>query len=212
MGNITGTILAGGRSGRYGINKAFVQIGGIRIIDQITQIFRQIFQEIIIITNTPKDYAYLNIKIAQDLIPGLGPLGGIYTGLTHASNECIFTTACDMPFIKSELIYYMINLSEAYDVVVPKIQGELQPLHAIYSKGCLPYINELINSPRRIDKNNLRISHFYNRVRVHYLVEHEIKPFDPDHLAFFNINTQEDLERAEEIYRKACHGLKTLST
>lgn len=210
MGNITGIILAGGRSGRYGANKAFIQIGDIRIIDQITQIFRQIFQEVIIITNTPKDYAYLNIKIAQDIIPGLGPLGGIYTGLTHASNECIFTTACDMPFIKSELIYHMINLSDAYDVVVPKIQGRLQPLHAIYSKGCLPYIKELINSHRRVDKD-LRIRDFYDRVRVYYLVEQEIKPFDPDHLAFFNINTQEDLKKAEEIYRKAYHGLKTLS-
>ncbi|HIC91281.1 MAG TPA: molybdenum cofactor guanylyltransferase [Syntrophaceae bacterium] len=201
-GNITGAILAGGKSGRYGINKAFIQIGGIRIIDQITQIFRQIFQEIIIITNTPRDYAYLNIKIAQDIIPGLGPLGGIYTGLTYASNERTFTIACDMPFIKSELIYYMINLSGAYDVVVPKIQGRLQSLHAIYSKGCLPYIKELINSPRPIDRDNLRIRNFYDKVRVYYLEEHEIKPFDSDHLAFFNINTQEDLEKAEEIYRK----------
>ena len=125
-----------------------------------------------------------------DLIKGLGPLGGIFTGLKTISDEAGFFVACDMPFLNAELIRHMAHVTEDFDVVVPKIDWKIEPLHAIYSKSCIPAIKELI------DNRDYQIFNFFKKVRVRYVSESEIRGFDPELKFLFNINRPEELVSA----------------
>jgi molybdopterin-guanine dinucleotide biosynthesis protein A len=187
---ITGIILAGGKSSRYGKNKALVEMNGIRLIERVIAVVEPLFEHLIIITNTPRDYAYLKIPMVEDLIKGLGPLGGIFTGLQTMSDEAGFFVACDMPFLNSELIHHMVDVMEDFDAVVPKVDWKIEALHAIYTKNCLPAIEELI------DNRDYQIFKFFEKVRVRYLSEEEIRGLDPELRSFFNINKPEELLNA----------------
>ena len=107
---MTGIILAGGKSSRMGTNKAFLTVGGERLIDRTVRIFKDIFHEVILVTNTPFDYLDQDCTIATDIIKGKGALGGIYTGLFFASHDHSFVSACDMPFLDKSFIKYMIEI------------------------------------------------------------------------------------------------------
>jgi molybdopterin-guanine dinucleotide biosynthesis protein A len=187
---IPGIILAGGKSSRYGRNKALIEMNGIRLIERVIGVMEPVFEHLIIITNTPQEYAYLQLPTYEDLIKGLGPLGGIFTGLEAISDEVGFFVACDMPFLNSELIRHMVETREDFDAVVPRIDWKIETLHAIYSKGCLPAIRELI------DARNYQVIKFLHKVRVRYVEEEEIRAFDPELKSFFNINRPEELLNA----------------
>jgi molybdopterin-guanine dinucleotide biosynthesis protein A len=187
---IPGIILAGGKSSRYGRNKALIEMNGIRLIERVIGVMEPVFEHLIIITNTPQEYAYLQLPTYEDLIKGLGPLGGIFTGLEAISDEVGFFVACDMPFLNSELIRHMVETREDFDAVVPRIDWKIETLHAIYSKGCLPAIRELI------DARNYQVIKFLHNVRVRYVEEEEIRAFDPELKSFFNINRPEELLNA----------------
>jgi len=117
--HITGVILAGGSSKRYGQNKAFLEIGGIRLIDRITEEMKDIFERVILVTNEKKGYEYLGIPMLEDIIKELGPIGGIYTGLMSLSDQAGFFVACDMPFINKQLVRYMVDIQDNHSAVVP---------------------------------------------------------------------------------------------
>lgn len=184
--DVTGVILAGGKSSRMGTNKALLEIGGERIIDKAVSLFKSIFQEVILVTNTPEEYAGLNIKIVTDIFPGKGSLGGIYTGLVYASCDYSFVVSCDMPFLKRELIEYLIDIKDDFDVVVPRLRTGHEPLHAVYSKECLKPIEAMIK------EEDLRIIGFYPKVRVKEVSEEELAPFISEPSPFVNINTPEE--------------------
>ncbi|MBN2373526.1 molybdenum cofactor guanylyltransferase MobA [bacterium] len=187
----TGVILAGGKGKRFGKNKALTRINGKCLIEWIIQTYKEIFDEIIISTNDPSAYQFTGIKIVKDLIPHKGPLVGIYSCLRESMDDRIFVSACDMPFIKTSLINYMVRKSCGYDVVVPSLGEErLEPLHALYAKSCLPAIE------KAIDKDEKRIISFYADVRVYKMEKEEMLPYDPGLTSFFNINTKEDIEKA----------------
>ena len=187
---ITGIVLAGGKSNRYGRNKALVEMDGIRLIERVIGVVEPIFEHLLIITNTPQDYAYLKLPMVEDLIKGLGPLGGIFTGLQTISDEAGFFVACDMPFVNAELIHHMADVMGDFDAVVPKVDWKIETLHAIYTKSCIPAIKELI------DNRDYQIFNFFQKVRVRYLNENEIRGFDPELRSFFNINRPEELLNA----------------
>jgi molybdopterin-guanine dinucleotide biosynthesis protein A len=187
---IPGIILAGGKSSRYGRNKALIEMNGIRLIERVIGVMEPVFEHLIIITNTPQEYAYLQLPTYEDLIKGLGPLGGIFTGLEAISDEVGFFVACDMPFLNSELIRHMVETREDFDAVVPRIDWKIETLHAIYSKCCLPAIRELI------DARNYQVIKFLHKVRLRYVEEEEIRAFDPELKSFFNINRPEELLNA----------------
>jgi molybdopterin-guanine dinucleotide biosynthesis protein A len=191
---MTGIILSGGKSSRMGANKAFLHVGGERLIDRTVRIFKEIFPEVILVTNSPLDYLDQDCTIATDIIKGKGPLGGIYTGLFHASHERIFMAACDMPFLNRAFIKYMMNHCADFDIVVPELPDGLQPLHAIYSRRCLPAIKRLI------DKDQLKITGFYKGLKKLTIPEDVTKRFDPKGMMFINVNTEEDLERISSLF------------
>ncbi len=186
--DISGVILAGGKSSRYGTNKALVKIGGISLIERVVLVMGRLFQNLILITNTPDEYAHLGLPMYEDLIKGLGPIGGIYTALSKIPNEAGFFVACDMPFLSREFICHMVKAREGSDVVVPRIAGMMETLHALYGKGCLSSIK------RQIDSKAYQIIRIFKDVNVQYIDEEEIRRFDPDLKSFMNINRPEELK------------------
>jgi molybdopterin-guanine dinucleotide biosynthesis protein A len=191
--DVAGIILAGGRSSRYGRNKALEAIDGVRLIERVIRVLETTFAHLTIITNSPKEYAYLNLPMVEDIIKGLGPMGGIYTGLEHMTEEAGFFVACDMPFLKRTLIRHMVDSRDDFDAVIPRMGWRMEALHALYHKRCLPHIRELI------ERREYQIIRLFQRIHVHYLDEEELRSFDPDLRSFFNINRPEELRKAMRL-------------
>ena len=190
--NITGIILSGGKSARMGENKAFIDIDGIPIMNRIHALFKTLFQEIIIVTNQKELFSGLDAKIYSDLIPNGGVLAGLYTGLFFSAYPYSFCVACDMPFLNTSVMQYLINKIDDSDVIVPRTRDGLQPLHAIYSKNCLGPIQTTIEQGR------YRIIDFYSMVKIKTIDEHEFRSLDPRMKSFVNINTPEELRLIRE--------------
>jgi len=195
--SITGIILAGGKSTRIGANKPRLKIGNSHLIDRVLGTLSQFTSSILIVTSgDPVSVAKSDTpraRIVKDIYPGKGPLGGIYTGLMYAETSYSIVVGCDMPFLNSDLIKYLIDGASNFAAVAPKIGWMIQPLHAIYSKGCVPSIEALIR------QDQLQIIKLFNLVNTRYITEKEIDQFDPDHLSFLNINTEGDLLKAEAL-------------
>jgi len=188
---ITGVILAGGMSSRFGSNKAFAEVNGIQLIKRVIAIMGSVFEELMIITNDPGDYSSLGLPMHEDLIKGLGPLGGIFTGIEKMHDRHGFFVACDMPFLNEYLIRHMIEINNnEFDAVVPKIDWKMEPLHALYSKNCLPAIKRLIES------GECMINRFFRTIHTRFINEEEIKKYDPLLRSFFNINRPGELTDA----------------
>ena len=170
-----------------GENKAFIQVEGIPIIKKIHNLFRELFQEIIIVTNQKELFSDFNSRIFSDLIPDRGVLGGLYTGIFFSTFSYSFCVACDMPFIKKAVVQYLIEKTEGYDVIVPKTSDGLQPLHAIYSKNCLNAITKVM------EKGNYKILDFYEMVKIKIVEEDDFIFLDPFRESFINVNTPEEL-------------------
>jgi molybdopterin-guanine dinucleotide biosynthesis protein A len=184
---ITGIILSGGKSIRMGENKAFIQIEGVPIVKRICDLFTELFQEVIIVTNQKHLFSNFDSKIYSDLIPGKGALGGLYTGIFFSSFQHSFCVACDMPFIKKSLVQYLIEHIDEADVIVPRTKDGLQPLHAIYSKNCIDPMK------RMIEEGKSKIIDIYNQVHVKIIDEKDFICFDPGRESFINVNTREEL-------------------
>ena len=190
---MTGIILAGGKNSRMGINKAFLEIDGTRVIDNILAVYRKIFSEIIIVTNDPLSYTeFSETLIVTDIYKEKGALGGIYTGLFYAAYDYSFVAACDMPFLNEDFIIYLTEQTDKFDIVVPELPEGFQPLHAIYSRICLSHIKKLLIA------NKLKIAGFYKEVRLLSIPEEKIKPFSKDERLFLNVNTRKDLEKEQQ--------------
>jgi len=194
-------VLAGGKSKRLGRNKLLEPIGNKTLLERVLTILSPIGSKIIIVkgkeSSLPGLEDYQNLKIVEDIFPEKGSLGGVYTGLTVSNDPYNLVVACDMPFLNSELLKYMIDLAEGFDAVVPRVNDELlEPLHAIYSRNCIPALDFLVA------QNRLSILELYPMVKIKYLTEKEIQRFDPKHLSFFNINTEADLRAGMELDQK----------
>jgi molybdopterin-guanine dinucleotide biosynthesis protein A len=185
---ITGVILAGGKSRRYGTNKAFVEIHGTKLIERVIHVMGSLFERLVLVTNTPHEYSYLALPMVEDMIKGLGPIGGIHTGLETISDETGFFVACDMPYLNENLLRHLVVLKEGFDAVIPRIGWMVEPLHAIYTKQCLPAIRE------SLDSRTYQAMRFFQKIRVRYVDEEELRRFDPQLRSFLNINKPADLE------------------
>jgi len=193
---MTSIILAGGKSSRLGQSKALQVIGGKSLIQWVVDRLAILSTEIIIATAHGEAIpcsSAVRIKTVADIYPGKGPLAGIYSGLIASSSSRAIVVGCDTPFLSVGLLEYMTQLSSTSDAVVPRIKNEVEPLCAVYSKSCVAPIQELL------EQNELRIIKLFGMVKVKYVVEAEINSFDPEHLSFFNINSQDDLERARKL-------------
>jgi molybdopterin-guanine dinucleotide biosynthesis protein A len=178
-----------------GQNKALLSLGGQRLVDRVIGVLRQVFTDLLLVTNSPEVYADLGVPMVGDVVPDKGSLGGVYSAVYHAPAPYCFVVACDMPFLSAAVIRYLIAQLADDDVVIPDIHGEMQPLHAIYSKACLaPML-------RRIEANRLRIVGFLPDVRVRLVTAEDLQPLDPDWRVFQNLNTPEEFQAAERQWR-----------
>ncbi len=191
---ISGIVLAGGQSRRMGgIDKALLEVGGRRLIERVATVVSRVFDDVILITNSPEKFSFLGLPMFRDLIPGSGALGGLYTGLSACKGRWGFLVACDMPFLNDKVISRMVGLIDRHDVVVPKIGGRHEPMHAIYSKRCLPHVKDLVMA------GDFRILDLFHLVDLLEVSEGELAVFDPELRFTMNLNTPAELEEARGI-------------
>lgn len=195
MPHVTGVILAGGQSRRLGGSpKALIPFGDRPLIEQIVERVTAVLPDCLVVTNSPELYAFLGRPMVGDLFPGGGSLGGIYSGLAAAPGEAALCIACDMPFLSPGLLAHLAERAGEAEVVIPDAAGELQTLHAVYAKACLPAME------RRLRAGQLKITGFFDEVRVLRIPEETVARFAPPDLAFMNLNTPDDLARARALW------------
>lgn len=193
---MTSIILAGGKSSRLGRNKALQIVGGKSLIQWMVDRLSTLSTEIIIATAHGEAIpcsSSVKMETVADAYSGKGPLAGIHSGLIASSRARAIVVGCDTPFLSVALLEYMTQTSPTVDVVVPRIKEKVEPLCAVYSKNCVDPIQELLK------QSELRIIELFAMVKVRYIEEDEIDNFDPEHLSFFNINSQADLDRARRL-------------
>lgn len=192
---VTIAILAGGQSRRMGQNKSFVLLGDKPVFEHVLARLLLLERPVSVITNTPEHYAKYNLPMIPDMLSGLGTLGGIYTAIQTSKTDYTLCVACDMPFLNTSLLRYLIGLCGEHDLIVPRIGKYFEPLHAIYRKTCIDPID------RQLKKNILQASGFYDAVKMRIVEETEIRPHDPDLRSFMNLNTPDDLAAAQRMVK-----------
>jgi len=170
-----------------------LELGGRRIIERVVDVVGGVLDDLLVVTNTPERYAFLRLPMVADAFPDGGALGGIYTGLRAAGGDAVFTVACDMPFLHPAIVRMVVERAGEGDVVIPRTGGQLETMHAVYGKACLPAMEA------RLRAGQLKIVGFFPDVRV---VELDAAPMAqhraPD-VAFMNVNTPEELARARAL-------------
>jgi molybdopterin-guanine dinucleotide biosynthesis protein A len=193
---VTLAIQAGGESRRMGSDKALLPFMGKPLILQPLQRLVPLADEVIITANQPEKYKFLGLTPFPDIFPGLGALGGLFTALSVASHPYVVVVACDMPFANLALFAAQLNLlrESGTDAIIPRSETGTEPFHAIYRRDtCLPFVRSALESGQR------RVDSWFLEANIRYLEPEETQTYDPQGLAFLNINTIEELREAEII-------------
>ena len=175
-----------------GQDKAWIELDGEPLIKRVATVLAQVADEVIVVANEPR-YATLGLRVVHDRYPEGGALGGIATGVGAATNDTVLVAACDMPFLSTDVWRLLLGHIGEADVVIPRIGGEYETLHAIYTKACVPQMS------RALAENRLRVIAFFDQVRVQAVEEPELRAVDPTLRAFTNVNTPEELAEALQI-------------
>lgn len=184
----TGIIIAGGKSSRIGQNKALLKLNSKTVIEIILNKIKPVFDEVIIISNNPDDYSFLELIVYKDIYPGLGPLAGIHSGLTNSNSEINFIISCDLPLITTEAIDFIANYNSKKSAIMYKKDDRLQYLCAVYKQDCLPIVEQCLKTGR------LKVKDFINKIDIEIVdaawITEEI---------FFNLNTVEDFNYLKNL-------------
>lgn len=198
---LTLAIQAGGQSARMGCDKGLADFLGAPLIGRVMGRLASIADEVLVTTNDPESYRFLEVPLYPDLKPGRGALGGLHTALASASHPLVAVVACDMPFASLELLAYArdLLLTSEDDVAIPESsEGWYEPLHAVYRReACLPAVE------RAIDSGQWKLISWFPQVRVRKILSSEVARLDPQGLAFHNVNTPEELLQAEQRARES---------
>jgi len=190
-------IQAGGVSRRMGQDKGLVQLGGRPLVQHVLDRVAQLGDEVCITTNRPQAYAFLGVPTAADPQPGLGALAGLRTALHAARGDTVLVVACDMPFLEPALLRHLLSRSGEAEVIIPRRHGEFEPLHAVYRRSCLTALEAALA------RGEARMISFFPDVRLLPIDQPELAAYDPEGLSFFNVNTPDDLIRAERHLQAA---------
>lgn len=187
-------VLAGGQSKRMGQDKAFLEVGGRRVIERVLATVSPLTDDLFISTNSPEQYAEFGLPLIADIYPDKAALGGIYSVIQAARYSSVLVVACDMPFLNTALLKYLIELAPLADVVAPVVEPpQPETMHAVYGKRCLPAIEP------RLLANKLRIIGFFDDVSVRYVERADIARFDPHFYSFVNMNTPSEWQSVREL-------------
>jgi molybdenum cofactor guanylyltransferase len=186
-------ILSGGKSSRMGTNKALLKINEKTNIERIADTLKASFNDIILVTNQPKDYQFLGLKMVSDQYPDSGPLAGVHAGLVSTNFDTNFIVACDMPFVSVELAEILVNKCADYDAVIPVINGMQHPLFSVFQKRVMGEV------ARSIEAGRLRMKHLFDHLNVRYVTEKDLKAYSSIDLerVFFNMNHPNEYEDAK---------------
>ena len=196
MDRVTGAVMAGGESRRFGADKALASWNGRTLVENAVEILGELFPSLLVLVKEPEAFAFLkgaNLRVAKDLIRETHPLGGIASALSYARTEHVFVCACDMPFLRGELISALWEACHGYDACVPVWQGRFQPLCGIYSQKCLGVMERMMKD------ECLKIQMLFDRVPTRFFTEKEVLPVDPQGLSFVDLDTREEYERARGL-------------
>jgi molybdopterin-guanine dinucleotide biosynthesis protein A len=182
-GALSLAILAGGKSTRFGEDKALAQLLGKPLLAHVLERTAGLADETFIVTNRPVAYAQFGQRLVGDVLPGYGALGGVYTALHQAACPWVLCLACDMPLVNRSLVAYLLTLTEGVDVVMPCVNGLWEPMHAVWSRACVAPIYAAL------ERGDRRVVSFFPAVRVRQVTQAEVETYDPEHLSFLNVNT-----------------------
>ncbi len=173
--------------------KALMELGGKRIIERIVDVLGPVLPDLLIVTNTPELYAFLGLPMVPDVFPDHGSLGGIYSGVKAAKGAAAFTVACDMPFLKAEVVRLVVSHAGEADVVIPKVGDQYETLHALYAKACLPHMEAALKAKR------FKVVGFFPDVEVLEIPEADVARLADPHVCFMNVNTPDELAHARSL-------------
>lgn len=197
VGDFAAAVLAGGKGKRLGVNKVALEVGGVSVLGRIIGVLKGIFPLIYLVTqgdnSLPGVVGDGVVRVVDDLLPGRGPLGGIYTALEYASKPYVFVMACDMPYPEPKLIHLLLSRAPGWEAVVPRRGPYIEPLFAVYSRETRERIR------KKLEGGRLKIHEVIDELQVCYVEEKEVAELDPAFLSFFNINTPEDLVEARRL-------------
>ena len=185
-------VLAGGSAVRLGgANKALLRVGGERFIDRILRTLAPLFDSVTIVSGDPRPYEGLGARVIRDEREGVGPLMGLYSGLKASRGDASFVTAVDTPLVNAKLVERLLRVEGSCDALVPKWNGNLEPLCALYTRRCLPHVERVLEQRRIVS--------FFPLVRVCYLEETEVAELDPLGRSFLNVNSPADYDALRSI-------------
>ena len=191
-------IQAGGQSTRMGENKALKPFLGRPLVQRVIERLAPIADELLLTTNQPEEFAFLELPLFSDIKPGRGPLGGLYTALVSAKYSSVAVVACDMPFANAPLLLAAAGLlsQDDADVVIAETAEGFEPLHAVYRREtCIPAIESAMEA------DQWRVISWLPQVKVRKLTPDELGRYDPENLAFWNVNTPDEFSKAEQRAR-----------
>jgi molybdenum cofactor guanylyltransferase len=183
--DVTGVILVGGKSRRMGRDKAFLPWHGAPLFETVLSVFRKNFSDTLLVGGEAERFTGYDVRFVADIHPG-SALGGLYTGLFHATTRHVFVACCDMPFPSPALLQHLCSLKDGYDCVVPETTETLEPLFAVYAKTALAAMLKLLQA------GNLRVYDLYPLLRTRYVGADEIAPFLNGGKSLLNVNTPEE--------------------
>jgi molybdopterin-guanine dinucleotide biosynthesis protein A len=190
--SVSAAILAGGKSRRMGRDKAWLDLGdGVPLVRRVADALAEVADEIVVVANDER-YASLGYPVVPDRYGEKGAFGGMATAVATARAELVCVAACDMPWPSPEVYRLLLGLVAGHDAVIPQLDGEYEPLHAVYRKTCLPAMEEALR------RGEMRIISFFPAVRVRTVREDELRAVDPTLRAFTNLNTPAELAHARK--------------
>lgn len=202
---LTLVVQSGGESRRMGTDKGLIPFLGQALAERAVDRLGAIADEILLTTNAPHDYAFIDVPLIPDRIPGRGALGGLYTALSAARHPLVAVVACDMPFASPELFQHLAQLLAGpdLDAAIPRKADGTEPFHAVYRRQtCLPAVAGAIREDR------WRVDSWFQSVKIRFVESADLATFDPHGLVFRNVNTPQELSQAEEIAKSLLQGGK----
>ena len=193
--DVTGILLAGGKSRRMGEDKRYLVVGEQTLLERGLAVLHSIFQEVLVVIAQDSPPLDVGARVVRDLVPECGSLGGLYTGLVQATTPFIFVVACDMPFLDPAVITQFTSRRAAADIVMAKLAARLHPMHALYGKRCLPVVEEMIRTRQLMIQEIV----LQSSLLVRYVTEADLVAIDPTGRSFQNVNTPADLEVARSL-------------
>ena len=178
----TGIILAGGKSSRMNEDKGLMILNGKPMIQYLIDVLRTVVAEIIIVSNNPA-YEQFGCPVYSDLIKDKGPLAGIYTGLFYSQNETNIVLSCDVPYVTEELIAFLIEQHQYFQITIPLKSCRTHQLIGVFSKSCTA------NFKRSVEKEELKLIAAFKNLSLNVV---DANHFDGD--LFRNLNTPNDLD------------------